>query len=540
MLRWRWAAVFVLGLLGAAPAEAQTVFGPCTAATTSLLGCVKPDGTSITVTGGTISAPGGTGNGMATSGANATSGALDAIATAAGQTGGLNSTDNPTFGTLTVSTSISTVGNIQTSGTGAGFQGLDRSTSGSFTIYRSSGTNYLYDSAGGNVLAWQAGVQVGAPTGGDKGSGTLNLAGLLYNNGTAPTGSGGGYVLAGVTALSSLVTVSALTGGSIASGFGTIATANTISTSAALSTTLSTDSTSGSTGALQSSGGIGAVKAIWAGSFFAASGTTLPGQAGGTLGIGGEQAAPTLGANGEADIFLVSTTGGLGLIGQGSSNDFTLYNKNGSAALVLPTGTTIPSTPGLTVTGSSTPTNGVYLPVASTAGLVGASAIELVIGSTDKMDYQTTTANTWTLAAPTTVNSATFKVTTLATSTAIDTVCYTTATGLFTEEPTGTTCTVSDERMKTAMQPISRRHSLDIILRSSPISYYYKPELQDPDYHLGFGAQTLAKVAPELVQRDAEGVPNAVKQLELLPITWAGMQAMQAEIDDLKWRLGLR
>lgn len=40
------------------------------------------------------------------------------------------------------------------------------------------------------------GTEIGAPTGGDKGAGTLNLAGLLYNNGTAPTGSSGGYALA--------------------------------------------------------------------------------------------------------------------------------------------------------------------------------------------------------------------------------------------------------------------------------------------------------------------------------------------------------
>ncbi len=34
------------------------------------------------------------------------------------------------------------------------------------------------------------GVTIGSPTGGDKGAGTLNLLGALYNNGTAPTGTG--------------------------------------------------------------------------------------------------------------------------------------------------------------------------------------------------------------------------------------------------------------------------------------------------------------------------------------------------------------
>lgn len=46
-----------------------------------------------------------------------------------------------------------------------------------------------------NELSWQNGIQIGAPAGGSKGVGTLNLAGDLYNNNTAPTGTGG-YVRA--------------------------------------------------------------------------------------------------------------------------------------------------------------------------------------------------------------------------------------------------------------------------------------------------------------------------------------------------------
>jgi hypothetical protein len=175
---------------------------------------------------------------------------------------------------------------------------------------------------------------------------------------------------------------------------------------------------------------------------------------------------------------------------------------------------------------------------ADTTGLLaGVGTFEVLSNGANVFDFGISTAATDTLNVATTVNNATFKVTTLAASTAIDSVCYTTATGLFTEEPTGTTCTVSDERKKVGMKPISRDHSLDIILKSKPISFYYRKELFDPDYHLGFGAQTLAKVAPELVERDKEGVPNAVKQIELIPITWAAMQKMQNEIDDLKRRL---
>ncbi len=45
--------------------------------------------------------------------------------------------------------------------------------------------------------ASQGGVQLGTPTGGDKGQGTLNPQGAVYDNGTAPTGTAGsGYVRA--------------------------------------------------------------------------------------------------------------------------------------------------------------------------------------------------------------------------------------------------------------------------------------------------------------------------------------------------------
>jgi hypothetical protein len=48
-------------------------------------------------------------------------------------------------------------------------------------------------------------------TGGAKGSGTINLGGSLYNNNVAPTGSGGGYVLATGPTISALVVTGSFT-----------------------------------------------------------------------------------------------------------------------------------------------------------------------------------------------------------------------------------------------------------------------------------------------------------------------------------------
>jgi uncharacterized membrane protein len=47
----------------------------------------------------------------------------------------------------------------------------------------------------------------------------------------------------------------------------------------------------------------------------------------------------------------------------------------------------------------------------------------------------------------------------------------------------------------------------------------------DTDYHLGFGAQTMASVAPELVHYENDK-PAAIKQIELLPVTWAAIKEL--------------
>lgn len=69
----------------------------------------------------------------------------------------------------------------------------------------------------------------------------------------------------------------------------------------------------------------------------ATTGTVLPTQAAGTLGIGGIASAPTLAANGEGDVYL-STAGGLLLQGQGSASDIYFINKGGTAVAGLLTG----------------------------------------------------------------------------------------------------------------------------------------------------------------------------------------------------------
>lgn len=98
--------------------------------------------------------------------------------------------------------SANIAGTIEASGASAKVAFDDQNLGGSQGSWtRVNSVNILYDTQYGIQLEYEHGLQTfgnanTAPTGGDEGPGTLNLYGLLYNNGTAPTGSGGGYVLA--------------------------------------------------------------------------------------------------------------------------------------------------------------------------------------------------------------------------------------------------------------------------------------------------------------------------------------------------------
>jgi hypothetical protein len=65
------------------------------------------------------------------------------------------------------------------------------------------------------------GITIGSPTGGDKGISTLNIAGLIYNNGTAPTGTGGYVLNTSPTMITPAITGTMTTSGQIASTLAT-------------------------------------------------------------------------------------------------------------------------------------------------------------------------------------------------------------------------------------------------------------------------------------------------------------------------------
>ena len=104
---------------------------------------------------------------------------------------------------------------------------------------------------------------------------------------------------------------------------------------------------------------------------FQITGTSLPAQAAGTLGLAGTATKPTLGANSEGDMFLTAA-GGINLIGQGSTNDFSLFNSGGTSVCTVATGTTTLNCVGLQINGTNvSTTTGTVTSVATNNGVTG-------------------------------------------------------------------------------------------------------------------------------------------------------------------------
>lgn len=177
-------------------------------------------------------------------------------------------------------------------------------------------------------------------TGGAKGSGTINLGGLLYNNNVAPTGSGGGYVLATAPTISALT----VTGSFSATGLVTNADLANAST-----TVNGTVCTLGSTCTIVASAG-----SITVGTTTVSGGTTtrILFNNAGTLGE-----------------YVISGSGNVAMT---TSPVFTTPNLGTPSALVLTNATGTPTSIGLA--------NGTGLPVAGIAAINNNTVVGNVSG----------------------------------------------------------------------------------------------------------------------------------------------------------------
>ena len=100
------------------------------------------------------------------------------------------------------------------------------------------------------------------------------------------------------------------------------------------------------------------------------------------------------------------------------------------------------------------------------------------------------------------------------------TLCYTAPTGLVSTSTTG--CTGSSIRFKDNVENLS--YTLSDIMKLRPVSFDYKPEMYIPGHQIGFIAEEMNQVVPEVVGFDASGQPANIDYGKLTSLLTEGIQ----------------
>jgi hypothetical protein len=95
----------------------------------------------------------------------------------------------------------------------------------------------------------------------------------------------------------------------------------------------------------------------------------------------------------------------------------------------------------------------------------------------------------------------------------------------------------SDERLKKNIQTIASSTALQKILALNPVTFNWIPTDRATTTQIGFIAQEVEKVVPELVYDDASTTMKAVDYARVAPLLVGAIQAQQAQIDELKAEL---
>jgi hypothetical protein len=98
------------------------------------------------------------------------------------------------------------------------------------------------------------------------------------------------------------------------------------------------------------------------------------------------------------------------------------------------------------------------------------------------------------------------------------------------EITSGTTCSASSERFKEDIHDIS--YGLETVLKLRPVSFRYKKEVDpnDRSLRLGFVAEEVNQLAPELVAKDKEGKPESVDYAKLTSVLTKAIQQLDQKV----------
>ncbi len=109
-------------------------------------------------------------------------------------------------------------------------------------------------------------------------------------------------------------------------------------------------------------------------------------------------------------------------------------------------------------------------------------------------------------------------------------ICYTGGTGALSTSTAG--CTASSLRFKDNIQPLT--YGLADILKLKPVSFTYKPYMDIPGNQIGFIAEDMVQVIPEVVGYDAQGLPASIDYGKLTSVLVSAMQELNANVRQLQ------
>ena len=90
----------------------------------------------------------------------------------------------------------------------------------------------------------------------------------------------------------------------------------------------------------------------------------------------------------------------------------------------------------------------------------------------------------------------------------------------------------SDRELKKDIAPMSTSNLLDKVMSLKPVSYEMKWAPGTAD--LGFIAQDVAKIVPEVCRTDKSGIARTIDYSRLTTILAGAVQEQQVQINDLK------
>jgi Chaperone of endosialidase len=282
--------------------------------------------------------------------------------------------------------------------------------------------------------------------------------------------------------------------------------------------------------------------------YTANTGTALPTQAPGTLGIAGEASKPTLSANGEGDLYISSTNAGITLIGKGSTNDFTLFDSAGNITCSVPTASGTFKCPSFESAGGSAPTlSGVGVFVISgqtptfNANAQGAISVpntnqgliiagegsinDVVIGNksfTTALSIPTGTTNVVVGGTLTASGTGTTGVNTAA--------CFSSS---FTLVSDSANCITSAARLKHDIANLSLTDAKRIVDGLRPVTFRWnedaKPKNDSNYWHqqIGFVADDVLKLDPRIASTEQDGSPHGYHEEAILAAVVANQQSLE-------------